>query len=526
MNENELCSQKTDSFNMSAAKWDCLFSVLELFPIPLEVFSPDGLSMFVNKEFLNFFRIYEAKQIVGKFNILNDTYINRDLELSDYLQRVFSGEILYFYDLRVPSEEMDRRYKGRKSSLSENDMYQDITCFPLWNEDKSISCVVALFMTKHVYQSRLDVMKAKEYINKHWHDDFDSDNIASEVGLSSDHLIRLFRKFIGMTPYSYYQEIKIEKIKEALQNKNLSIREAFASCGTDYSGNFAEIFKRRHGMTPTQYRKNLADVSEQNSQYNTEFHKQALYSDWQGLISESNNLLFQIAELFPIPIQIFKRNGDIVFINEAVLKAWNVLDSSLILGKYNLIKDSLVNEQFGLSEHIRRIFRGEIVLIQDIRVPLEKFWEWYNIRSTVYDTEMIYTDILNFPVWGEDKRIAYIVSIFLTSRLYQGRTDITKAKEYLENHWREEFDTANLAQAVCLSPSQLARLFKKHTGTTLYNYYQDIKINRLKEALRDRNLSIAEAFISCGFTYSSNCARFFKEKVGMTPSQYRKIIGK
>ncbi len=59
---------------------------------------------------------------------------------------------------------------------------------------------------------------------------------------------------------------------------------------------------------------------------------------------------------------------------------------------------------------------------------------------------------------------------------------------------------------------------------TPFRYYQELKINGLKEALQNRNLSVANAFASCGFAYPGNFARFFKEQVGMTPSQYRKMM--
>jgi AraC family transcriptional regulator len=101
---------------------------------------------------------------------------------------------------------------------------------------------------------------------------------------------------------------------------------------------------------------------------------------------------------------------------------------------------------------------------------------------------------------------------------------VARAREYLENNWREEFNIDSIAKAACLSPSHLVRLFKKHTGMTPYSYYQEIKVSRLKEALRDKNVSISQAFLSCGFEYPGNFARFFKEQVGMTPSQYRKSI--
>jgi len=505
-----------------------IFSVLEFFPIPTALFSRDGVSLFVNRPFIDFFRINED-EVIGRLNILKDRYINNNLGLSDYLSRVFAGEILSLYGLKVPLEEIGSRYSFKKNRSTESDMYQDIICLPLRGEDDLVIYVVAMFMTKHIYQTWQDVMKAKEYIDIHWFEDFDFDKIVKHVGMSRHHLAHLFKDKIGIPPYSYYIEVKVKKIKEALGNNRISISQAFASCGVDYNSGFARAFKNRVGMTPTQYRKELTFQSSEsekklsNTLIGNQFFKTFVIPSTNSFIALESQLL-HVAEIFPIPIQIFAPNGDMVFVNEATLKMWNVLDTSLILGKYNLLKDSLVNDQFGLRDEIRRTFNGEIVLIQDIRLPLESFWEWYKTRSDVYEIEAIYTDILNFPVMGTDGEIVYVVSIFFTSRIYSGRTDVARAREYLDNHWKEEFDIIKLAQHVYLSPSQLSRLFKKHIGMTPYNYYQNIKINHLKIVLRDKTMSIAQAFIFCGFEYPGNCTRFFKEKTGMTPSEFRKTI--
>ncbi len=515
-------TKEAPSIHALLEQQESLFSVLDLFPIPIEVFSPSGTCLFMNKVFIEFFCIPKPSDIIGKFNVLQDPFINDELGLTEYLMRVFSGEILSVYDVRVPFEEIDNRYGSRQGNTMENEIYQDITNFPLLREDGTVSYVITVFMTKRIYLSRLDAIRAKEYMDAHWLDDFDLDKISNHAGMSRHHLARLFKNFIGITPYNYYQEVKLEKIKEALGDLTLTISEAFNSCGADYSGGFAEAFKKKMGMTPSEYRKtlqsNICDNWKQPGQ-GKPFPLTSIKP-----ICESEEQLFQAAELFPIPIQIFKRNGDIVFINDAVLRMWNVKDTSLIIGKYNLIRDSFANGQPEVKDGIRKAFQGEVVLMPDVRIPLENFWEWYKTRSPVFDIEAIYTDILNFPVAGADGQMAYMVAIFFTSRIYQGKSEVAKVREYLENNWREEFNIDIIAKTACISPSHLVRLFKKHTSMTPYSYYQEIKVARLKEALRDRNLSVSQAFLSCGFEYPGNFARFFKEQVGMTPTQYRKMM--
>ncbi len=513
--------KESPSFHKFLEQRDSLFSVLDLFPIPMEVFSSDGVCLFMNKVFIDFFYIQNPSDIIGEFNVLQDPFINDKLGLTDYLKRVFSGEILSVYDVKVPFKEINNHYRSRRGNPMGHEMYQDIINFPLLRDDGTVAYVITVFMTKRIYQSRLDTIKAKEYIDTHWLDDFDLDKISNHVSLSRHHLTRLFKSFIGITPYSYYQEIKLEKIKEALGDLTLNISEAFNSCGTDYSGGFAEAFKKKTGMTPSEYRKTLQTEMCDNKKQAGQ--RKPFTATQPYPICQLEERIFQTAELFPIPIQIFKRNGDIVFVNDAVLRMWNVKDTSLIIGTYNLIRDPFANGQPELQDGIHKAFKGEIVLIPDVRIPLENFWEWYKARSPVYDIEAIYTDILNFPIADADGQMAYMVAIFFTSRIYQGKLEVVKAREYLENNWREEFDINSIAEAACISPSHLMRLFKKHTGMTPYSYYQEIKVARLKEALRDKNLSVSQAFLSCGFEYPGNFARFFKEKVGMTPSQYRKI---
>lgn len=240
----------------------------------------------------------------------------------------------------------------------------------------------------------------------------------------------------------------------------------------------------------------------------------------------NQDALFEVAGLFPFPIQIFSPDGETVFANRALLEMWNISDASQIVGKYNLIKDPVVNGELNLTDYVQRVFRGETVRVPDVKVPLKAFAQWYTPRKADYTVNCMYVDILNFPILNDARQITHIVSVFTPNRVYTRKSDATRAKEYIEAHWIGDFDMEKIARAVCLSRYHLARVFKKQMGVTPYAYYQEIKIKKLKEALRDMDSSVAQAFSACGVKYSGKFAKLFREKVGMTPTQYRKSLEK
>jgi len=238
----------------------------------------------------------------------------------------------------------------------------------------------------------------------------------------------------------------------------------------------------------------------------------------------NEDMLFQLVDLFPIPIEIFSPDGTTVFVNRACCEVWNVPGPQHIIGNYNIVKDPVVNDKLGLREYVRRAFEGETLSVSDVKVPLEDMSSRYEEKDSSFDVFSLYTDITSFPIWDKEQKIAYIVNIFITSSLYQGRPDIARAREYMDKHWRDEFELGKVAEAVNLSIYHFARLFKKHTGETPYSYYKKIKIDKLKEKLHDKNLSISETFAACGVDYNGAFARIFKEIVGMSPSEYRESV--
>jgi AraC family transcriptional regulator, transcriptional activator of pobA len=72
-----------------------------------------------------------------------------------------------------------------------------------------------------------------------------------------------------------------------------------------------------------------------------------------------------------------------------------------------------------------------------------------------------------------------------------------------------------------LSPSYFGDLIKKETGKTAQEYIQLKLIDAAKELLFDINKPISEVAFDLGFKYPQHFTRLFKQKVGVSPNEYR-----
>ena len=92
------------------------------------------------------------------------------------------------------------------------------------------------------------------YINEHFAEDIRISDLASRVGLSHYHFIRIFRKETGFTPHEYVINTRISTAQYLLKNTKLTIKNICYNTGFSDESTFCSAFKHRIGMTPTQYR--------------------------------------------------------------------------------------------------------------------------------------------------------------------------------------------------------------------------------------------------------------------------------
>lgn len=79
------------------------------------------------------------------------------------------------------------------------------------------------------------------------------------------------------------------------------------------------------------------------------------------------------------------------------------------------------------------------------------------------------------------------------------------------------------AEELNLSANYFGDLIKRETGTTAQEYIQSKVIDLAKERIFDMDKSIGEVASELGFKYQQHFTRLFKQKVGISPLQYRNL---
>lgn len=99
------------------------------------------------------------------------------------------------------------------------------------------------------------IRQAKQYIQKHFHEQISMEEVSSEVGLSSAYFSVLFKKAEGEGFAKYLINLRIEEAKRLLRESNSSVAEICRSVGYNDLKHFTHTFEKVTGVKPATYRK-------------------------------------------------------------------------------------------------------------------------------------------------------------------------------------------------------------------------------------------------------------------------------
>jgi len=173
------------------------------------------------------------------------------------------------------------------------------------------------------------------------------------------------------------------------------------------------------------------------------------------------------------------------------------------------------NEALHLSERERKLL---LDCFSKIGYELEQNIDNHSKRLIVSNIELF----LNYCVRFYDRQ-------FITRENVHKGT-IEKFENLLNNYFQSDKprnlglpSVSSCAEELNLSSNYFGDLVKKETGKSAQEYIQDKVLETAKGRIFDHTKSISQIAYDLGFRYPQHFTRLFKQKVGMSPVEYRRM---
>jgi AraC family transcriptional regulator len=100
---------------------------------------------------------------------------------------------------------------------------------------------------------------------------------------------------------------------------------------------------------------------------------------------------------------------------------------------------------------------------------------------------------------------------------------LEQVREFLHANFAESIAIETVAEIADVHPVHLARVFRRKYNCTIGEYVRRLRVEFACRRISASNDSLIEIALTAGFTDQSHFARTFKNHLGVTPGEYRKI---
>lgn len=107
------------------------------------------------------------------------------------------------------------------------------------------------------------VQRVVSYVYKNFRNDVSLKDLGKELSLSAQYLGVQFKEVMGMTFKSYLNEVRLRYCSSLIETSDLSVKEIAFSGGYNSVEYFLQVFKKKYGITPMEYRKQAKALPEE-----------------------------------------------------------------------------------------------------------------------------------------------------------------------------------------------------------------------------------------------------------------------
>lgn len=99
--------------------------------------------------------------------------------------------------------------------------------------------------------------KSVKYIHAHIGERISLDDLCTLINVTPQHLIRLFKRGLGMSPVEYINHVKVSHAIQLLGQSNLTVEEIAYKLGFSNPSYFSRVFRKHNGNAPNEERERI-----------------------------------------------------------------------------------------------------------------------------------------------------------------------------------------------------------------------------------------------------------------------------
>ena len=149
----------------------------------------------------------------------------------------------------------------------------------------------------------------------------------------------------------------------------------------------------------------------------------------------------------------------------------------------------------------------------------DTFSSWFNF---VQDLQHIYSSSELLDSLRE--LIVYTSSLLERGARKKQSRIVSFVTQYINENYTLDLSLNELAELANINVNYLSTHFKTETGMSVVEYITFIRLEKAKEMLQKTNLKISDIANQTGYRDVKYFMRIFKNKIGITPNEYRKYI--
>ncbi len=131
---------------------------------------------------------------------------------------------------------------------------------------------------------------------------------------------------------------------------------------------------------------------------------------------------------------------------------------------------------------------------------------------------MLYGRLISSPFFADAQAKA--------NRHVEESSFVREVRAYLLEHISENLTIDDIAANFGLNPRTMMKAFKRETGDSVINFFLDLKINAAKRMIISSSMNFAEISSYLGFSTQNYFTKFFKKRVGITPTEFSRYESK